>query len=287
MFLIRHTEGVSCYTCTYTYTGTDRDKECVDTPWNVTQGGKLTMCPDSRFCTTYRQYDYAMNAVRSFARLCSERMGNKCQEDTVFRRQDCYTTCQEELCNDSDGVPAGYKKLPADSGGLGVGVDSGTSDGDGGGDNKHARGPSGSGSRDMGVGGDGGNNGNNGNNGNSNDKHINNNNGNNGNGGNNGNNNNDNNNIHTANNNNGNNNNGNNTNGHNGGSDSSDNISGAPGNSSDSANTTARPKRPLPLPAWKDEWNFKEGASRSSRGGAGSVSFSPLACSVLLVSLLL
>ena len=51
-------EGVSCYTCTYTSTGKNTDKACVVAPMNVTQGGKVTMCPDSRFCTTYRQYDY-------------------------------------------------------------------------------------------------------------------------------------------------------------------------------------------------------------------------------------
>ena len=29
---------------------------------------------------------------------------------SVFRRQDCYTTCHEDLCNDSEGVPGSSPK---------------------------------------------------------------------------------------------------------------------------------------------------------------------------------
>ncbi|KAI0231120.1 hypothetical protein LSAT2_018519 [Lamellibrachia satsuma] len=108
LFLVEHAAGLNCYACSYIYTGTDRDMECVHSPWNVTQGGKETLCRDDQYCSTYRQYDYTLNAVRSFARLCAENdnNGNHCEEEVNFSRQDCFTTCQADLCNDSDGIPA-------------------------------------------------------------------------------------------------------------------------------------------------------------------------------------
>ncbi|KAK2160971.1 hypothetical protein NP493_1613g00053 [Ridgeia piscesae] len=75
VLLVDRSEAITCYACSYTYTGTDVSTECIHAPWNVTQGGRETVCGDKQFCSIHRLYDTGRNFMLSFTRMCELNTG--------------------------------------------------------------------------------------------------------------------------------------------------------------------------------------------------------------------